>query len=168
MKERSRTSPSSKSLVATPPTPRALDLANVVVSPPRAIAPCARSHAARAATATAGSTRGGGPDDVDDVEGARRRSRRRRRSAVNRRFVSSSSRASSPSRARDGDGGDARDDATATRDVARRDATRATRRATTLDSMTTAMSSSAHRPRVRVTPAVRPSVDARTRGREAR
>jgi len=132
-----RTSPSSKSLVATPPTPRALDLANVVVSPPRAIAPCARSHAVSAATAMAGSTLGG---DADDVEGARRR---RRSVVVNRRFVSSRP-ARASSRCVDAD---ARARETVThRDIDRRagrDATRRARRcATTADSMTTGISSS--------------------------
>jgi len=133
---RLRTSPSSKSLVATPPTPRAIDLANVVVSPPRAIAPCARSHAVSAATAMAGSTLGG---DADDVEGARRR---RRSVVVNRRFVSSR-----PARASSRRDADARARETVThRDIDRRagrDATRRARRcATTADSMTTGISSS--------------------------
>jgi len=48
-----RTSPSSKSLVATPPTPRAVDLANVVVSLARVHAPCARNHAQSAPSASA-------------------------------------------------------------------------------------------------------------------
>jgi hypothetical protein len=47
-----RTSPSSKRLVATPPTPRVIDLANVIVSLARVHAPCARNHAPSAPSAS--------------------------------------------------------------------------------------------------------------------